>query len=443
MVTPVQPPASEFTQPIPNAAARFKTTEMGILGTLLALYVLMHTVPIAEVINIYTGIDLKLAVITGVLVTAGAAFSGHILRFLQAPGAKLWVILLVLFFVATPFSVYRRESAMFVLEYAVRFHVFPFLICAIAMKTRDVGKIINWAGVATIILVALCLRFGEIVDGRLIVPGASLANPNDLGFWLLISSAYMMSWMLVGSRTRRVIALLTFPAAMYYILKTGSRGDFVILILAILVCLAIAPRRVKLVGGTLVAAGSLVLAALLPASVWTRMSTITLDARQELRLHPELAAELGSQVARIELQERAIQLIWENPLFGVGPVEFVNAMEEMVQRQTGRKSTWQSAHNVYLQIAAENGIPAGIVYVICILICLRTNYRIYRNKQWVYHARMQAMTLFMASIVFAGGVFFVNFAYESFLPILIGLTAANYLALRDEYPPRAPVRAPA
>ena len=122
----------------------------------------------------------------------------------------------------------------------------------------------------------------------------------------------------------------------------------------------------------------------------------------------------------------------------------------MRRRQLG---SWQHAHNTYLEISAETGVVGFVLYASCILWCLRTNYRAVKassRRLDLKPALAQSCSLLFASIVFAFGTLFCSITYVGQMPFLLGITAANWLALRDQgaftttsRPPlRQPVRLP-
>jgi O-antigen ligase len=153
-----------------------------------------------------------------------------------------------------------------------------------------------------------------------------------------------------------------------------------------------------------------------------------------------LQGAVDSTNARLQLQRRAIALTIEHPLLGVGPLNFEDAVEDMVQREERHKSGWQVAHNGYLQVSAETGLPGAILFTWMIWMCLKTNYRSFRNSQG--EAALISFVIFLASMVYAIGILFCSVAYDFHLSLLVGLTAANFLALQRQGT-RPPVALPA
>ncbi len=76
--------------------------------------------------------------------------------------------------------------------------------------------------------------------------------------------------------------------------------------------------------------------------------------------------------ARIEYLYEGLRSIIERPVLGIGPGNFYLASI----KYTNFTGTWtQTAHNIFLEIATENGIFAGILFVLFIFYSLRSKKR--------------------------------------------------------------------
>jgi O-antigen ligase len=447
MAPPVPPPTpivkSSAVPAVPGGfSGLLSQTRFGLLGALLGLYLFMHTAPVAELLDVYFHAKFFEIVITGVLVTIGALLSGRFDRFLNVPMAKWWLAMGLLFFLAAVFGIYRRQSVPFMLAYLVRFHVMPFLICAIALNLSQVRKLMYWPAVGWLIIAATCALAGSYQEDRFHVRDIpALANPNDLSLLLLLTAAYGLMLLFSRSIAPRIVWSVGLVLTLYFVMRTGSRANFLTFLVALGVSVFILPGRAKFAVAIVALSGALSLAFFIPSSTWERLTAISSDPEEELMAHPELAHELGSQLARVELQRRAYQLTIRHPLLGVGPLMFAGAADEMVREETGRKTGWQNAHNVYLQIGAENGIPALVLYIVCFWMCAQMNYRSFMmslTSQKLSGARAQSYCLFLVTVVLAFGILFCNYVYDALWPVLIGLSAANYLAMIDESKRQSP-----
>jgi O-antigen ligase len=111
------------------------------------------------------------------------------------------------------------------------------------------------------------------------------------------------------------------------------------------------------------------------------------------------------------------------------------SVAQMVMQETGKKSGWQGAHNSYLQISAENGIPAFLCYLASLLACCSMNFRIFmrcRREAALAGYMPQSLALILMTIAFAVGIVFSNNAYSPALCVLVGMSSANYLAIQRE-----------
>lgn len=403
----------------------------GLWGILLGFYALTLTVPIAELLIVYWHIHIPVVPMADVALTAGLIFTGRIGAFWRTPLAKPWMALLVLSVIAAGLGAYPGRSLPFIAAYGLRFHILPFYCCAIAVSTKNVRQVLSWIGIGTFILLFLCLVYGKVEEGRLAIADTDMSNPNDLGLGILTT---MTCLLVLKSRALRVLALLALPVLVYEVLQTGSRACLVTLAALTAILFVLVSSRTKIVMAVLIPVAAGVILTALPSLTVGRLLLIV-DPALAQSGDVQLRNAMDSQAARTELQERAVQLAVRHPLFGVGALMFEDAVEEMVRSQTGEKSGWQGAHNTYLEIAAENGIPAMLLYILCLLICLRLNYRAYkmcRRSPELRGVATQSLALILFTIAWLVCTAFSNNAYAPALCVFVGLSAANSLALERE-----------
>ena len=407
---------------------------------LMGLYLFLHGAPMSEILLRYTGLNLRPTIITGLLLGVGAVFSGQLLRFWELKVGKVWGILLVIYVLAAVFGDHRGASIPFIAEYGIRFHAIPFLICATAFSIQHVRRVLYWSSGATFVLLALCLKDGGMDEtGRFFIPGTTLSNPNDLALSLLLGGTYLLL-LAYGSWYSRLVALVAMLLILYFVLQTGSRANFLTGMVVLGVFIWSVPPRVKLAFAVALPVLAIAMAMLVPSPTWKRLTLIVMNPGVEINRNPDAVHEIGSQFARQQLQERAVALTLRNPLLGVGPQMFEVGVEEMIQAEEKVKSGWQAAHNVYLQIAAENGVPAFFVFVWVVFWCLRTNYRTFRaslKSPQMKPYQEVSLCLLLFAVTYSFGILFSNFLYDPALPILLGLTAATRMAFEQEKPAAA------
>jgi hypothetical protein len=414
---------------MPAAALAPASNKNGLLVILLGLYALLLTVPIAEILA-RLGARTLAPLIVGAILLLGVLTTGKLADFWALPVARPYMLFLILAFVAGVTGYYPSRSLELLLPYTLRFHLLPFLCCAIAPTTRQVKHVYSWIGLGALILLLLCMRFGEMADDRLIIRGSSLENPNDLGFAIVFAMAGLIVF---RSVLGRVVSIVTLPVFLFYVLKTGSRADLVTLVGLALIAGFFAPGkwRIIVLVGLPIAGGALMAA--VPGETRARLLSVFSDSSSNASSEVSRAGD--SKAARAELQVRAMELAIRHPLFGVGVTNFQDAIEDMIQATLHTKSGWQVAHNTYLQIAAENGLPAFICYVWCLIICLKMNIRSYRiclKTPQLAHATAQSFGLMMMTAMFMICTAFSNNSFDPHFTLLVGLSAANCIAVRRE-----------
>jgi O-antigen ligase len=80
------------------------------------------------------------------------------------------------------------------------------------------------------------------------------------------------------------------------------------------------------------------------------------------------------------LFQESVRLMLEHPLFGVGPGIFSAALASE-QKQLGQLQTWREAHNSFIQLGCEAGIPALGFYLAAMLYCMKRTIRVYRRAR--------------------------------------------------------------
>ncbi len=421
-------------------------TRNGPFVVLLGFYVLTFAIPIAELLIVYWHAHIPVVVIADVILTLGLILTGRFGAFwgnsagkaLDGGGGAIFVI-------ASIFGDYPGRSIPFILQYAVRFHIFPVLLAAPSRSAAagTCAMCFRGLGWGSFLLLFLCLFMERSTRCRLgEFPARDLSNPNDLGLALLFA---MSGLLVLKSRWSRLLIALATPVLVYEILQTGSRACLVTLVALVLILFMLVSFRTKIVMAVLIPVGAAIVLTALPSFTLSRLLLISSDPTAVQTDNQQLQDALASQAARTELQERALQLAIRHPILGVGPLMFADAVEEMVENLIGTKSGWQGAHNTYLEVAAENGIPAMLLYAWSLLLCLKLNYQTYRmcrGRPDRSDAAIQSLALILMTLAFMICTFFSNNAYDPKVCVLVGLSAANFLAVKRELHDSEPLSLP-
>ncbi len=187
-------------------------------------------------------------------------------------------------------------------------------------------------------------------------PGATFANYND--FASLVVIGLPMAWVVWhewNDRWKRLMLLGYVGMSGYCVVLTGSRmGACGFALAALMVCVA-SPKRWRLL--TLASILFVALWGILPEDRATRYLTLV-----DNNVGPEQARRsLGNM--RLGGFERGLELFYEQPLFGYGPMSYGVV--------TG---TGMMPHNLYGQLLAELGLVGAIAFGCMALGVFRNRY---------------------------------------------------------------------
>lgn len=227
-------------------------------------------------------------------------------------------------------------------------------------------------------------------------PGGMLEDNNDFALAMVMNVPLL--WYLgiaEGKKWVRQATLWALFLTVVVILLTHSRGAFLALCMS---SLWIAWRSGKLFRAVLVLGTVAVLFPVLaPDSVLERLSTIG-DTKE------------SSANARLTAWATALRMIQANPGLGVGMRNFQTRFLDY-SLEPGKVGHTYVAHNSYLQIWAESGTPAFLVYLVLlgsVFFACRKVLRMSEGRPdlaWAgYYARMMETT----TVGFMVGAFFLN-----------------------------------
>jgi probable O-glycosylation ligase (exosortase A-associated) len=266
--------------------------------------------------------------------------------------------------------------------------------------------------------------WGAMTGGRIIQgPGGMMKDNNDLCLALNmnIPFLYYLAWTVKSPRWRLALLGSVFLTVCTIVLTT-SRGGFVTLA-ALFVTLVLKSRR-KMFGFSFGAVAALVFLLSLPKDYVARLQTIKT---------PE---EEASAKARLDSWMTALKMVKVNPVFGVGFYNFRTVFPMYdVDPKGGVHSVARVAHNSYLQLWAESGTPALILFLCTLGYTL---YRMSRLRRW---NRLMRGPLWVTNfshmvqcsvIAFLAGGTFLNRAHFDFLYHLIAISVCLELVARKE-----------
>lgn len=307
-----------------------------------------------------------------------------------------------------------------------------FLLMAAMRNARDL-RFFVWAYVvATAVLVWLALFVFELsaAGGTMRLSGLDTWDANDLGVLLLTGLPLAGLAFRTSGTTGKLFSALVLLGIGSGIARSGSRGGFVGFV-CVLFAFLISLRGTKVVNrlaivGVIVAG----LAWAAPEGYWEQMQTI---------LHPDADYNWDARQGRRQLAIRGMQYMTSHPFFGIGIDNFGRAeatISDFAKAQAGDPNApgikWSVAHNSYVQVGAELGIPGFLLFDGLVLGCVLAPWLLRKRipDEWQHgtdderYMFQAAVYLPVAAIGFAVPAYFVSFSYADTIYILAAMTAA-------------------
>lgn len=344
-----------------------------------------------------------------------------------------WAIFIIVWIALTiPGSVYTGMSFSFLLNDHSKTFLAMLLIASSIRSFAQLERLalVHVAG-ATLYCIKILTVFQVEANGRL--GNLYYYDANDLA--MLGVATLPMAIYFVGKKTSpawlRLGSLVATGVLLLAIVKTGSRGGFIGMI-AVGLFLLFGFRAIKssIRFGT-VAAGVIAIMSFAGANYWTMMSTL-LDPKADYNWAG------NNDEGRMAIWERGMGYMAHSPLFGVGAYAFpvaegtISALADRQEMGIGLK--WSAAHNSFVQIGAELGVPGLLAFLLMLWNIGRANRKVIRKAKetgvWGDEASI-AQALQGALIAYVVCGFFLSQAYSTFLYSLCGMVVGlSYVAGR-------------
>jgi putative inorganic carbon (HCO3(-)) transporter len=248
-------------------------------------------------------------------------------------------------------------------------------------------------------------------------------DANDLALMLVSMLPLTLFFVRRGnSPGRRLFAAACFVFFTYSVVKTGSRGGLVGFA-AVLGYLVLGYKAVPLRVRVAVAVASIVLLAAGGQALRDRAGTI---------LRPTEDYNWQDETGRLALWRRGLSYVDDRPVLGLGLDSFRAAEAELSpfgrsRRMAGRGVPMLVAHNMFIHVAAELGLPALVAFIALLAASIRTLSRIRRRHEGTPSGddlAALARALIASLVGFCVCGMFLSVAYAPYLQVLFGLTLA-------------------
>ena len=130
---------------------------------------------------------------------------------------------------------------------------------------------------------------------------------------------------------------------------------------------------------------------------------------------------------RVAMLHSGVEMVRDHPLTGVGP-DMVKEVYETYRQPWAVNPLNVHLHNVPMQIAAERGVPALIIWLGFIGYCRRD---LLKRLQHGRHPSLAAAGLAAIAAMLSAGLFEYNFGDSEFLMLFLVLITLPYAADRS------------
>jgi len=366
------------------------------------------------------------ALVLTVLATGAMVLGGRlkeILAVLSLAESKRYLLLFLIMIVGIPFAYYKRAAFEGVfLSYVPNVLFFILLVHQVTSLQRL--KSFVWVICLSTLMYSVvggALQSKDFYDGRFQAVG-NMFDPNDTAYVLLALFPLCIYFVRFDEGVlKKLVAVVAACSAFVIILLTGSRGGILGLgsvLLILLLTNASGIRRSR----------KLLLVVMLASAFLLMRDRI--DVERYLTLIDVSSDYNVSRVGgRVELWERAIDLVLDNPITGVGVNCFEVAVARSRELAADSYTRWQVVHNSYLQVVSEVGLIGGGLFLLIVLRSFLTFLRVSRigaQSQSPETKEISAlaglMLLGFAGLLVSG--FFLSQGYSTFFTLYFALAAA-------------------
>jgi len=347
---------------------------------------------------------LPVAMITSAFAVLSLTFSlGRAPRRLSdLPREAVYLLLLIgLLFVSAVFSPVWKGGAFFAALNFSKVFVMWALAFLLITTFAQLRRVILIQAVSVAVIATVALVKGHSVERLAFAVGGIYSNPNDLAFAIVLAIPFCLAFCLTAkSLFLKLTWCLAMAVMLFVLLLTASRGGFIDIVVTGALCLwhfGVKERRLYVIVGSAILAVVL----LLVAGGKLKERFISMGPTAEV---PSEAGESAdeSYEERKALVGRALEAIAKYPVLGVGAENFVVY-----------SGMWREVHVAYLQIAADGGILALMLYLLFFHRGF-VNLRYLREKQRDVEIRIFTGAVHASLVGFVIGAAFAPQAYVYF-----------------------------
>lgn len=288
--------------------------------------------------------------------------------------------------------------------------VMSLLVFKVVMSYKDLVKII-WSIVVSLTVIniaALSLSFESRISA------SSTYDPNDLALIivLFLPIFYYLSKLETG--WKKILLINIIIVSSITLMATQSRGGFLGFITVVL-CIIVRERLNDIKKWVVLVGVLFTFTVLTPDRYIERLATI---------LEPEQDYNVSSKGGRLDIWKNGLYIMFKHPLLGVGPAAFeVAEGATHINQFTGETGKWSTAHNSFIQIGGELGLPGIILFLLMIKNSIRSlrRIRVQTSDSAKERFLVEGVEISFYGYIVSG--FFLSQAYVSALFLLVAFSA--------------------
>lgn len=352
-------------------------------------------------------------------------------RYLLVPTTKVLAALLFWMILSVPGALNPGNSFDLVFDNFLKTTIMFLVVAGSVRSVRDVERLVVVYFASAVMYTGVVMtRFnlGDGADWRL--GHLYYYDANDFATFVVTAMPFGLYLLHAGRRlTTRWLAAIGLVVLALGFVWSGSRGGFIALSAVagfIVLRYTAIPLRWRLSATALVA---IVLLTTASDQYWQQMATITSDTDYNQT----------SESGRLQIWSRGIGYMLQNPVFGLGPLNFQVAegtLSPLAERQQyGIGVRWNAPHNSFVQIGAELGVVGLAIYaafIISAFVALRRSGGGEPESGAPQDAQALTPALTASLMGFVIGSFFLSLAYSEMLYTLVALAVGLQKVTRDE-----------
>ncbi len=323
----------------------------------------------------------------------------------------LLYMIIILYISAFTSPIWRGGAVLRTTDFA-KIYICWVLIFLIITTFERLRKIIFIQAFSVVLVCCAVIIKGHDVDRLNQVLGGFYGNPNDLAFAVVLSLPYALAFFVMSKDSlAKVFWFVGMLLMSVVIFLTASRAGFIDLVCSYTVALyyvAIKGKRPWLI-----------IASVLLGVVIVGAAGGKLYDRFAGNGQTGMTAA-GSLEDRKFLMLRAVDAIEHYPLLGIGVKNFPTY-----------SGIWHTVHMTYLQIAAEGGIIALLLYLMFFYRDFQNMFALHRRKDLTPDEQLIAGALIASQVGFVVGALFAPEAYH-FFPYFAAAFTVTLLQILNE-----------